>query len=88
MTWKATLTDRPTDGRGIAVTTIDGVVLDVETARRDDSGRIIIESQLGDNPKAVSITDIRIYPYSHTDLQLALKEEPHIRKVKELTKQP
>lgn len=60
MTRKATLTDRLADDHGIAVTTTDGVVLDVETTRRDDSGRIIVGSQRGDNPEAVSITDIRI----------------------------
>ncbi|MYA03611.1 MAG: hypothetical protein F4Y37_03235 [Caldilineaceae bacterium SB0664_bin_22] len=82
MTRKATLTDRPTDGRGIAVTTIDGVVLDGETTRRDDSDHIIVKSQRGDHPKAVSITDIGIYPYRHTDLQLALKWRNPLRKVK------
>lgn len=58
MTRKANLADRLTDGHGIAVTTIDSVVLDVETARRDDSSRIVIENQHGDNPEAVSTTDI------------------------------
>ncbi|MYD91283.1 MAG: hypothetical protein F4Y08_13255 [Caldilineaceae bacterium SB0662_bin_9] len=58
MTRKAALTDRLADDHGIAVTTTDGVVLDA--ARRDDSGRIIVGSQRGDNPEAVSITDIRI----------------------------
>lgn len=53
------------------------MVLDVETARRDDSGRIIVKSQRGDNPNVVSITDIRFYQYSHADLQLALTEELH-----------
>lgn len=57
--------------------TTDGMVLDRETARRDDSGRIIVKSRRGDNPEAVSITDIDIYPYSHAALQLALKEKPH-----------
>lgn len=58
MTRKANLADRLTDDHGIAVTTIDSVVLDVETARRDDSSRIVIENQRGDNPEAVSTTDI------------------------------
>ena len=58
MTRKATLANRLTDDHGIAVTTIDSVVLDVETARRDDSSRIVIENQRGDNPEAVSTTDI------------------------------
>ena len=49
--------------------TAHGVVLDVETARRGDSGRIIVESQRGDNPEVVSITNIRICRYSHADLQ-------------------
>ena len=58
MTRKATLANRLTDDHGTAVTTIDSVVLDVETARRDDSSRIVIENQRDDNPEAVSTTDI------------------------------
>lgn len=62
--------------------TTDGMVLDRETARRDDSGRIIVKSRRGDNPEAVSIADIGIYPYRHADLQLALKWRDPLRSVK------
>jgi len=61
------------------------MVLDGETARRDDSGRIIVKNRRGDNPKVVLITDIGIYPYRHADLQLALKWRNPLRTVKTTT---
>ncbi|MCY3660979.1 MAG: hypothetical protein OXG36_18395 [Caldilineaceae bacterium] len=61
--------------------TTDGMVLDRETARRDHSGRIIVKSRRGDNPKTAS-TNIGIYPYRHADLQLALKWRDPLRTVK------
>ena len=61
--------------------TTDGMVLDRETGRRDHSGRIIVKSRRGDNPKTAS-TNIGIYPYRHADLQLALKWRDPLRTVK------